>query len=69
MLLFHQLPEVISLGMFNVDTKDVKFEKVEHRMGEGLNLREKRKNLAKIEQQKLQQQQQQTIGTKKRTAI
>jgi type IV secretory pathway TraG/TraD family ATPase VirD4 len=74
-----QLPEVISLGMFNpasCGTKDVKFGKVEHRMGEGLNLREKRKNLAKIEQQKLQQKQQQTIDpakcgieTKKRTAI
>jgi len=63
-----QLPEIVSLGMFNIDSKDVKFEKVEHRMGEGLNLREKRKNLAKIEQQKIQQQQQ-TTEVRKRTAI
>jgi type IV secretory pathway TraG/TraD family ATPase VirD4 len=68
-----QLPEVISLGMFNpasCGTKDVKFEKVEHKMGEGLNLREKRKCLVKIEteekEQKQKEQQKQTTENEKK---
>jgi type IV secretory pathway TraG/TraD family ATPase VirD4 len=64
-----QLPEVISLGMFNVDTKDVKFERVEHKMGEGLNLREKRKCLVVIDTNKEQKVQQQTTESEKKKNI
>lgn len=49
-------PEVISLGMFCEDYKGIEFEKIQHKQGEGLNLREKRKQI-------IQKTQQNTEGT------
>lgn len=64
-----ELPQVVSLGMYTDSFEKIQFEKVEHRKGDGLNLREKRKNLIIIQETQAQQKQEKEQKTKKSKSI